>query len=77
MTRTGLDGYLKARGIIEDRCCAAWRSTTASPGRRSMPCRRASTSAVVVDATAAIDLDGSRKRMLAEMRQGGIKLTGI
>ena len=29
---------------------------------------------VVVEATAAIDLDGSRRRMLSEMRQGGIKL---
>jgi len=30
--------------------------------------------AVVVEATAAIDLDGSRRRMLSEMRQGGINL---
>ena len=30
--------------------------------------------AVVQEATAAIDLDGSKKRMLSEMRQAGIKL---
>ena len=29
---------------------------------------------VVVEATAAIDLEGSRKKMLNEMRQAGIKL---
>ena len=39
-----------------------------------MPARRASTSPSSVEATAAIDLDGSRKRMLTEMRQAGIKL---
>ena len=30
--------------------------------------------AVVVEATAAIDLDGSKKRMLTDMRQAGIDL---
>jgi nicotinamidase/pyrazinamidase len=30
--------------------------------------------AVVIDATAAIDLDGSRAKMLAEMRQAGVDL---
>ena len=30
--------------------------------------------ALVQEATAAIDLDGSKKRMLTEMRQAGIKL---
>jgi nicotinamidase/pyrazinamidase len=32
---------------------------------------------VAVDATAAIDLEGSRRKMLTEMRQAGIKLAGV
>ena len=76
MTRTGLDGYLKARGIMKiELCglaldfCVAWSALDALQAGFDV--------SVAVNATAAIDLDGSRKRMLAEMRQGGIKLTGI
>jgi len=73
MTRTGLDGYLKARGFTKLTICGlaldycvAW---TAIDGRQA-----GFDIAVVVEATAAIDLDGSRRRMLTEMRQGGINL---
>ena len=73
MTRTGLDGYLKARGFTKLTICGlaldycvAW---TAIDGRQA-----GFDIAVVVEATAAIDLDGSRRRMLSEMRQGGINL---
>ena len=73
MTRTGLDGYLKARGFtrliicgLALDYCVAW---TAIDGRQA-----GFDIAVVVEATAAIDLDGSRRRMLSEMRQGGINL---
>jgi nicotinamidase/pyrazinamidase len=75
MTRTGLDGYLKARGIMKiELCglaldfCVAWSALDARQAGFDV--------SVAVDATAAIDLDGSRKRMLAELRQAGIKLTG-
>jgi nicotinamidase/pyrazinamidase len=73
MTRTGLDGYLKARGItrlvfcgLALDYCVAW---SAIDGRQA-----GFEVAVVLEATAAIDLEGSRKRMLTEMRQAGINL---
>ena len=68
MTRTGLDGYLKARGFtrlvlcgLALDYCVAWSAIDARQAGFDV--------AVVVEATAAIDLDGSRKKMLAEMRQ--------
>ena len=73
MTRTGLDGYLKARGFTKLTICGlaldycvAWTAIDARQAGFDV--------AVVVEATAAIDLDGSRRRMLTEMRQGGINL---
>ncbi|HEY4892483.1 MAG TPA: bifunctional nicotinamidase/pyrazinamidase [Reyranella sp.] len=73
MTRTGLDGYLKARGFtrlvfcgLALDFCVAWSAIDARQAGFDV--------AVVQEATAAIDLDGSKKRMLTEMRQGGIKL---
>ena len=73
MTRTGLDGYLKARGFTKVVLCGlaldycvAWSALDARQAGFDV--------AVVVEATAAIDLDGSRKRMLSEMRQAGINL---
>ena len=73
MTRTGLDGYLKARGFtklvfcgLALDYCVAWSAIDARQAGFDV--------AVVVEATAAIDLDGSRRRMLTEMRQGGINL---
>ena len=73
MTRTGLDGYLKARGFsrlifcgLALDYCVAWSAIDARQAGFDV--------AVVLEATAAIDLDGSRKRMLSEMRQGGINL---
>ena len=75
MTRTGLDGYLKARGITRVTICGlaldfcvAWSALDARQAGFDVT--------VAVDATAAIDLDGSRKKMLHEMRQAGVKLTG-
>mgnify|MGYP001090076609 CR=1 FL=1 len=58
MTRTGLDGYLKARGLSRLIFCGPALDYVG----------------VVLEATAAIDLEGSRKRMLTEMRQAGINL---
>jgi nicotinamidase/pyrazinamidase len=61
MTRTGLDGYLKARGITKIVLCGlaldycvAWSA---------------------LDAKQA-GFEGSRKKMLTEMRQAGIRLAG-
>ncbi len=72
-TRTGLDGYLKSRGLTElVFCglaldyCVAWSAIDARQAGFDV--------AVVVEATAAIDLEGSRERMLVEMRQAGINL---
>lgn len=73
ITPTGLDGYLTARGF--DRLilcglaldyCVAWSAIDARQAGFEV--------AVVVAATAAIDLDGSRQKMLTEMRQRGIDL---
>jgi nicotinamidase/pyrazinamidase len=76
MTRTGLDGYLKARGITKVVLCGlaldycvAWSALDAKQAGFD--------ATVMVDATAAIDLDGSRKQMLNEMRKAGVKLAGI
>ena len=73
MTRTGLDGYLKARGLtrlvfcgLALDYCVAWSAIDARQAGFDV--------SVVVEATAAIDVEGSRKRMLTEMRQGGINL---
>ena len=73
MTRTGLDGYLKARGITKLALCGlaldycvAWSAIDARQAGFEV--------GVVQEATAAIDLDGSKKRMLNEMRVAGINL---
>ena len=73
MTRTGLDGYLKARGLsrlifcgLALDYCVAWSAIDARQAGFDV--------GVVLDAAAAIDLEGSRKRMLTEMRQAGINL---
>ncbi len=73
MTRTGLDGYLRARGFtrlifcgLALDYCVAWSAIDARQAGFDV--------AVVQEATAAIDLEGSRKRMLSEMRQAGINL---
>jgi nicotinamidase/pyrazinamidase len=74
MTRTGLDGYLKARGFtrlvfcgLALDYCVAWSAIDARQAGFNV--------SVIQEATAAIDLDGSRKRMLTDMRQAGIILT--
>jgi nicotinamidase/pyrazinamidase len=73
MTRTGLDGYLKARGFTRIALCGlaldycvAWSALDAHQAGFDVT--------VMVDATAAIDLEGSRKKMLNEMRHAGIRL---
>ena len=76
MTRTGLDGYLKARGITKVVLCGL--ALDFCVGWSALDARQAGFDVTVaVDATAAIDLDGSRRKMLTEMRQGGIKLAGV
>jgi len=73
MTRTGLDGYLKARGFTKVVLCGlaldycvAWSALDAKQAGFDVT--------VMVEATAAIDLEGSRRKMLAEMRKAGVKL---
>ena len=73
MTRTGLDGYLKARGFtrvvlcgLALDYCVAWSALDAKQAGFDV--------AVMVEATAAIDLEGSRRKMLTEMRRAGVKL---
>ena len=72
-TPTGLDGYLKARGFTKVVLCGlaldycvAWSALDAKQAGFDVT--------VMIEATAAIDLDGSRRKMLAEMRQAGVKL---
>ena len=72
-TLTGLDGYLRTRGFTRlTLCglaldyCVAWSAIDARQAGFDV--------AVVQEATAAIDLDGSKKRKLTEMRQAGINL---
>jgi nicotinamidase/pyrazinamidase len=73
-TRTGLDGYLKARGVtrlvlcgLALDYCVAWSAIDARQAGFDV--------AVVLEATAAIDLDGSRLRMITELRQAGVNLS--
>src|SRR5262245_15762937 len=73
MTRTGLDGYLKARGFTRLIFCGlaldysvAWSAIDARHAGFHV--------AIVPEATPTIDLDASKKRMLTGMRQAGINL---
>jgi nicotinamidase/pyrazinamidase len=76
MTRTGLDGYLKARGITKVVLCGL--ALDFCVGWSALDARQAGfDTTVAVDATAAIDLEGSRRKMLSEMRQAGIRITGV
>lgn len=73
VTRTGLDGYLKERGFTRLVMCGL--ALDYCVGWSALDARRAGFEVTVVQpATAAIDLDGSKARMLTEMRQAGIKL---
>jgi nicotinamidase/pyrazinamidase len=74
MTRTGLDGYLKARGLtrlvlcgVALDYCVAWSAIDARQSGFNV--------AVVLEATAAIDLEGSKRQKTIEMRQAGIDLS--
>jgi nicotinamidase/pyrazinamidase len=71
MTRTGLDGYLKARGFtrlvfcgLALDYCVAWSAIDARQAGFDV--------AVVLEASAAIDLEGSKRQKTIEMRQAGI-----
>ena len=73
VTPTGLEGYLKARGLsrivlcgLALDYCVAWSALDAREAGFDV--------GVVIQATAAIDLNGSREKMLTEMRQAGIDL---
>ena len=73
-TRTGLEGYLKTRGFTRVTICGLALDYCAAGS--ALDARHAGFDVtVMVDATAAIDLDGSREKMLTEMRQAGIKLS--
>jgi nicotinamidase/pyrazinamidase len=72
-TPTGLDGYLKVRGFtrvvlcgLALDYCVAWSALDARQAAFDVT--------VMVEATAAIDLEGSRRKMLTEMRQAGVTL---
>jgi len=74
-TRTGLEGYLKERGFrrlvicgLALDYCVAWSALDARQAGFDVT--------VIVDATAAIDLDDSRNKMLIEMGQAGVRLAG-
>ena len=73
MTRTGLDGYLKARGLMRVVLCGlafdycvAWSAIDALQSGFQV--------SVSAEATASLDLDDSKRRMTRELRQAGIKL---
>lgn len=74
-TPTGLDGYLRARGVTDlvlvglatDYCVAFSALDAAGLGYAVT---------VRLDACRAIDLDGSLARMLDEMRAAGVRLDG-
>lgn len=73
VTRTGLDGYLKERGFTRLAMCGL--ALDYCVGWSALDARQAGFEVTVVQpATAAIDLDGSKARMLGEMRQAGITL---
>ncbi|MCB1336814.1 MAG: bifunctional nicotinamidase/pyrazinamidase [Maritimibacter sp.] len=72
-TPTGLDGYLRARGVeritfagLATDFCVAWSALDAA--------RLGFGVTVRLDACRAIDLDGSLARALAEMEDAGIRL---
>ncbi|KIH83695.1 bifunctional nicotinamidase/pyrazinamidase [Pseudomonas batumici] len=72
-TPTGLTGYLKERGIdtvylvgLALDYCVAWSALDARAAGFS--------TALIVDACRAIDLDGSLQRALGEMEAAGVKL---
>jgi nicotinamidase/pyrazinamidase len=74
-TPTGLEGYLRTRGI--DRLVLCGLALDFCVGWSALDARRAGFDVTVaVDATASIDLDGSREKMLSAMREAGITLTG-
>ncbi len=70
-TKTGLDGYLKSRGVTRVFCaglatdfCVAW---TALDARKA-----GFKAAVIEDATRGIDLNGSLKAAWAQMAKAGV-----
>ena len=73
-TTTGLDGWLRARGVSQVVCCGlAFDYCVAYSALDAQ--RLGFTVAVVEDACAAIDLDGSRAAQAAAMAKAGVMLT--
>jgi len=72
-TTTGLDGWLRARGVSQVVCCGlAFDYCVAYSALDAQ--RLGFAVAVVEDACAAIDLDGSRAVQAAAMAQAGVML---
>lgn len=72
-TPTGLEGYLKTRGVetvsfvgLATDFCVAWSAIDAA--------RAGFQSEVIMDATRAIDLDGSLARAKDDMKRAGVRL---
>ncbi len=74
VTTTGLDGWLRARGVSRVVCCGlAFDYCVAYSALDAQ--RLGFSVAVVEDACAAIDLDGSRAAQAAAMEAAGVALT--
>jgi len=74
-TTTGLDGYLRARGI--ESVVLAGLATDFCVGFSALDAARLGYEvAVRLDACRAIDLDGSLEQMLDRMRSAGVRLVG-
>ncbi|HEX2886291.1 bifunctional nicotinamidase/pyrazinamidase [Vineibacter terrae] len=74
VTTTGLDGWLRSRGVSRVVCCGlAFDYCVAYSALDAQ--RLGFSVAVVEDACAAIDLDGSRAAQAAAMQAAGVALT--
>ncbi|TXL72856.1 bifunctional nicotinamidase/pyrazinamidase [Vineibacter terrae] len=74
VTTTGLDGWLRSRGVSRVVCCGL--AFDYCVAYSALDARRLGFSvAVVEDACAAIDLDGSRAAQAAAMQAAGVVLT--
>jgi nicotinamidase/pyrazinamidase len=73
-TTTGLDGWLRARGVSRVACCGL--AFDYCVAYSALDARRLGFAVVVVeDACAAIDLGGSRAAQAAAMADAGVTLT--
>lgn len=72
VTRTGLDGWLAARGVTEVHVCGL--ATDFCVAWTALDARRFGIAAsVIVEACRAIDLEGSLERAWAEMAAAGVR----